>query len=229
VRSFLSSEDFTQAVPDTNVRAVVGAARQRSEAWAEGSLADTRHFLRSIVVRIIVNDETVEVQISKQALCEALLNTTAEACAATDSRTQPSRASDDNVYRLVIEARLQRFGSEVRIVVPAGCEESSPARPPVAALIKTIARAQSWYQQMLSGEIRNQRVLAEQTGLEECYVSRVVQCAFLAPDIIEAILEGRQPADLTLEKLLAGQPMDWAEQRRRLGFSRDQLKNASAS
>jgi len=50
-------------------------------------------------------------------------------------------------------------------------------------------------------------------------VSRVLQCAFLAPDIVEAILDGKQPPSLTVEKLLAGIPMEWVEQRRRLGFT----------
>ena len=43
-------------------------------------------------------------------------------------------------------------------------------------------------------------------------------CAFLAPDIVEAILDGRQPADLTVQKLLRSLPLAWAEQRQRLGF-----------
>ncbi len=48
---------------------------------------------------------------------------------------------------------------------------------------------------------------------------QVLHCAFLAPDIVEAILDGRQPRDLTLQKLLTNLPTSWAKQRKRFGFT----------
>ena len=48
---------------------------------------------------------------------------------------------------------------------------------------------------------------------------KIIACAFLAPDIVETILEGRQPAGLTLAKLTYRLPGDWTDQRRRLGFA----------
>ncbi len=71
---------------------------------------------------------------------------------------------------------------------------------------------------MITGETRYQSVIAEETGLDERYVSRIMKCAFLAPDIVEAILAGRQPSDLTLEKVLHRLPCDWTEQRQLFGF-----------
>jgi len=56
--------------------------------------------------------------------------------------------------------------------------------------------------------------------VDERYVSRILSCAFLAPDIVEAILEGRQPPQLTVEKLRFGAPLLWAEQREQFGFTR---------
>jgi len=50
------------------------------------------------------------------------------------------------------------------------------------------------------------------------YLRRVLGCAFLAPDILEAMLDGHQPANLTLKKLTRRLPLDWAEQRIQLGF-----------
>ncbi len=56
--------------------------------------------------------------------------------------------------------------------------------------------------------------------MTERYVSRIMRLAFLAPDIVEAKLDGYQPADLELERLMKGIPVSWNEQRRALGFSR---------
>jgi hypothetical protein len=62
------------------------------------------------------------------------------------------------------------------------------------------------------------RSLARQAGLTERYVGKVFECALLAPDIIESILDGRQPLDLTFKKLTKGLHPSWIEQRRELGF-----------
>ena len=63
------------------------------------------------------------------------------------------------------------------------------------------------------------RSLARDAGLTERYVGKVFRCAFLAPDIVEAILAGRQPHDLNFHKLCHDIPLSWVEQREQLGFS----------
>ena len=62
--------------------------------------------------------------------------------------------------------------------------------------------------------------IASQEGVDKSYVSRVMTLAFLAPDIIESIIAGRQPADLSVERLTKriDLPLDWAQQRQLLGF-----------
>ena len=57
--------------------------------------------------------------------------------------------------------------------------------------------------------------------MSRSYFTRLVRLSYLAPDIIQAILDGRQPRDLTADKLLAhsGLPLAWHEQRRVLGFA----------
>jgi site-specific DNA recombinase len=105
----------------------------------------------------------------------------------------------------------------VHVVVPPSltAPSTSKTKPP---LLKALARAHAWYQRVLIGEVFDQRALARQAGLTERYVGKVFPCAFLAPDIVESILEGRQPGDLTFAKLAEGIPLSWAEQRQRFGF-----------
>ena len=62
--------------------------------------------------------------------------------------------------------------------------------------------------------------ITSREGVDKSYVSRVVNLAFLAPDITESIIGGHQPADLSAEKLIRriDLPLDWAQQRHLLGF-----------
>jgi hypothetical protein len=73
---------------------------------------------------------------------------------------------------------------------------------------------------ILRGQIPNQRALAKQTGFDERYISRIIPLAFLAPDITEAILDGKQDPHLSLEKCVNELPLEWALQPPRVGRGR---------
>jgi hypothetical protein len=81
-----------------------------------------------------------------------------------------------------------------------------------------VARAHRWPEQIVQGKLEGRRSIARLTGLDERYAGRILDCAFLAPDIVEAILDGRQPVDLGIQKLLKDLPLDWIAQRQTLGF-----------
>jgi hypothetical protein len=85
--------------------------------------------------------------------------------------------------------------------------------------LKTIVRAHKWFNDLVSGRVNNFAEIASQEGIDKSYVSRVMNLAFLAPDIIESIISGRQPADLNVEKLTKriDLPLDWEQQRQLLG------------
>lgn len=82
---------------------------------------------------------------------------------------------------------------------------------------KAVSRAHEWASQISRNQHRNQRAIAAATGLDERYIG--LPSAFLAPDIVEAILEGLQQPELTLNRLLGGAPLSWAEQRKLMGVS----------
>ncbi len=83
-------------------------------------------------------------------------------------------------------------------------------------------RAHSWKQQLFSGDAPTIKAIAEDEGVNERYVARIRRLAFLAPDIIEAILDGRQPADLDLDRVLNNIPLAWMDRRRVPGFQHDE-------
>ena len=98
-------------------------------------------------------------------------------------------------------------------------ETKRPAIPD-QTLIKAVAQGHHWVTQLKTGEIRSVRDLVRQHRVNQGDISRTLPIGLLAPDIVEAILAGRQPPELTAFRLkrLRDLPISWDEQRRLLGF-----------
>ena len=79
-------------------------------------------------------------------------------------------------------------------------------------IVQHIVNHDQGYERLISGKIESIRSIAKALDVHERIVGRILRCAFLAPDIVEKILEGRQPPQLSLEKLRLGVPLVWAEQ-----------------
>jgi hypothetical protein len=89
----------------------------------------------------------------------------------------------------------------------------------VTPIVKAIIRGQKWREEVLAGDVSSQITVEKRSDAKGEYLRRVLGCAFLAPDILEAMLDGHQPANLTLKELTRRRlPLDWAEQRILLGF-----------
>jgi hypothetical protein len=81
-------------------------------------------------------------------------------------------------------------------------------------LIKALVRAHRWRRRIESGRAKSITDLAEQEGVTDAYVCRRLPLTCLAPDIVEAILDGRQSKGLKLGEMMGNGPLGWEEQRR---------------
>ena len=108
---------------------------------------------------------------------------------------------------------LQRRGGRKVLMTPEGV--APPARKPNLdeTLVKALVRAHRWRRRNESGQAKSITDLAEQEGVTVAYVCRLVPLTCLAPDIVEAILDGRQPKGLRLTEMLGNGPLGWDEQR----------------
>lgn len=113
---------------------------------------------------------------------------------------------------------LRRRGVEQKLVIEAGHRPAGQRDP---KLCRLVAQAHVWFDQLVKGKFSTVRAIARENKLPECDVSRTLRFAFLAPDIVTAIVEGRQPVDLTAEtfRRLSTLPTSWDAQRKLLGFS----------
>src|ERR671919_1797962 len=119
-----------------------------------------------------------------------------------------------------IPMRLQRRGGRKLIMTPEGAVPTpKPRRDEI--LIKALVRAHRWRRRIESGQAKSITDLAEQEGVTDAYVCRLLPLTCVAPDIVEAILDGRQPKGLRLAEVLGNGPLTWEEQRGAWGFSRN--------
>ena len=107
-----------------------------------------------------------------------------------------------------IPLSVRKRGGRKLVVTPDGAAWA--ARPRVYnAMVKALARAFRWRKML---DTRDERRSGQSKGVNGTYVSRMLRLTLLAPEIVEAILDGRQPAELHLDDLLKGIPLTWAQQ-----------------
>jgi hypothetical protein len=112
---------------------------------------------------------------------------------------------------------LRRRGGRKEIVVSQGLpRRQRSARQTHGALVLAVVRGHRWKELLESNRYPSIDALAARMGADSSYVGRHLNLALLAPDIVEAILAGREPEGLSLEKLYR-LPLEWDEQRRVLG------------
>jgi len=110
---------------------------------------------------------------------------------------------------------LQRGGRK-QILSPPGTAQWSPAPRVDCALVKAVVRAHRWRHLLESGEYSSSAELAKSEKVNDSYLSRILRLTLLAPDLIEAILAGRQASTLQLDDLLKPLPAAWERQRSEL-------------
>jgi site-specific DNA recombinase len=115
--------------------------------------------------------------------------------------------------------RLRQSGREITMLIDRA-DPLSPATPD-ARLIKLLIRAHRFNATLAGSSETPIAALAKQEGVSPSYLTRLVRLSYLAPDITQAILDGRQPPHLTADKLLAHSrlPLAWQNQRTLLGFA----------
>ena len=157
--------------------------------------------LRQIIERVEVGSSHVSLFIKASAL--AIMN----------------GVSSDKLITLRTNIQLKRCGYAMRLIIT---DENKHQTLKDQRLIDHISKAYQWLTLITSGKVQSIKEIADAEGLDQSHVTRTINKAFLAPDIIRAILNGTQPAHLTLKYLKQYRvlPNDWNEQKSLLGFNK---------
>jgi hypothetical protein len=191
-----------QKSPDF-VAAVLARASKLADACEAGSFASQLELVAAIAQRIIVGQDKVTIEINRDALADHLLGH--EACPA-------SQAKNHQPITIEVPLRFRRRGVESKLVVLD--QQHQPCEPD-ANLVKVLARAHEWFGRIVRGESSGVGDIARVEQLNRAYVIRMLRLAFLAPEIIKTMLQGRQPIELTAKRLISSAlkiPLLWTDQ-----------------
>ena len=127
-----------------------------------------------------------------------------------------AREADRGVLTVRIPFQIKKRGGRKIVIAPEGASWSAP-RPRVdSTMVKALARAHRWKRLLESGRFASVAELAAAEKINQSYLCRILRLTLLAPDIVEAILDGRQPPGMQLDVLLTPQSVAWSTQRDRL-------------
>jgi hypothetical protein len=192
-----------QDIPGDQMRRLLGHAA-RLAATLRGPPAERDKTIRELIEQVIIDERSILIKLRRSALLR---------------RNAPSDAAEEpsvGTIELTAVVDLRTRGAETKMALPGLAQQNqSPRCDP--ALIKAIARGRMWFEELATGSAQSLQQLAQRNGITRRYIRRLVDLSFLSPKLIDAILEGRQPIELTAARVTnLDLPLDWAEQHRLL-------------
>jgi site-specific DNA recombinase len=188
--------------------AIIRRADELGQALVERN-SDRHMATRELISSVDITEDGIRLALNRHALERRL-----EMAAGTES-AEGGLTERQTAIVFDIPAKLRRLGKEMRLIVAAHERETRPD----PSLIKAVVRAHRWFAMLKSRKAKSISGIARTENLPRTYIGSLIPLAFLAPDITEAILGGRQPSDVTLDRILKLSPLpfDWATQRQALG------------
>jgi hypothetical protein len=125
-------------------------------------------------------------------------------------------AASDGSLTVTVPIRIKRRGLCKTVTLPDGGADPRPWDATPTPIQLALARGHRWLALLESGGAKSMKEIASREGVDDSYVSRMVNLTTLAPDIVVAILDDTLPEEVTLFDLAAGMPLVWEEQRKRV-------------
>ncbi len=183
-------------------RRIITRGRTIAGSLERGPLPDRREILLALAPEIIVAKAQIRIEFPR-ALLHCILNL-------------PEAGKPSRPIRLTIDAELKRTGIGKRLILTDGTEVPEPD----PALVALLVRGRRIRDRLLGNTTLSLKEIAAEEGVVSSYITRLLRLGFLAPSIIEAILDGKQPPALTASGLahIKHLPPSWEDQRAQLGF-----------
>jgi len=157
-------------------------------------------FLQEVIRRIDLSQDSLTLPLNRKAMAGAL----------NAGKYLTDRPGNDEI-NIMVPVKLRRRGVETKLLI-AGTNHNQAL--PDKQLCQLVANARYWYDQLASGTAKSIREISRLDNVVESEVTRILPLAFLSPEIVESILDGKQPDSMSLEwlKRLSPFPGDWKVQ-----------------
>jgi DNA invertase Pin-like site-specific DNA recombinase len=190
-------DETTQAAPEGFFVRILAQAAKTAQSWPERIAADRTQFLKTVIERVVIHPSHLEICLRVPAVVNEILG------------SDPSAAGLPPIASLDCAFRHVQQGRALRLIVGDTNITSDASRQ---AMLKAIARARRWYEQITTGQARSIAQLAGLNGLSPRLVRMHMKLVQLGPAAIETVMRRPHSLPLLLTDLLAAIPMTWSEQ-----------------
>ncbi len=183
------------SIPATSYGAMIAAIKHRLTETSDERL------LKQVVDRVQLESGSMRLTLDLQSL--------------VDQQSEPNRPL---LVERLVPIEMKRRGVEMRLVLRSNANVTANVDP---ILVKVVAKAHVWFDDLASGAVTNIKELAAREGVSPSYVGDILKLAFLSPRMVEQIIAGQQPAELVADHLIRAHalPLDWNAQEQLLGFA----------
>jgi len=196
---------ITQEIKDfvsdsNNVQPLLNDCNIHKQKALLNNIADKvdNHFIRTILGKVVIYKEKVEIIICKNQLLKVL-----EAIYNNMDLPEEIKGESENPINITKNIRISSTARNGSVLILTDSDTQQPEINPI--LVKAIAKSYLWNKQILSDEKIKDFTISS-------YVKKVINLRFLSPKIIESILNGAQSRDLTIQNLFDIKTLDWEEQ-----------------
>lgn len=194
-------------------------AEALASGWERQPALDRAKLIRNLLAAVVVEEETIRISVGLDRLLLLLRDGPVALEAACADLDPISPSASRSMLDLTVAAKLKRVGMEMKLLInePGAQHQRKPDR----SLVRLLAQARRYRDLLMARGNRTITELAEVEGVIPSYFTRILRLVWLAPDITDAILDGRQPIELSAKRLsaMSNLPPDWPAQRAALGFT----------
>lgn len=189
--------DETTVAPEGFLDRIIAQASATAQRWRERITSDRTQFLKTVIERVVIHPASVEIRLRVPALVNEILS------GGQPGVDFPPFASVECPFRHV------RHGRTLRLIVGNTNITTDASRQ---AILKAIARARCWYEQITTGKATSIAQLARIDGVSPRFIRMQMKLVQLSPQSIENLMTRPESLPLSLDDLLVSIPMDWREQ-----------------
>jgi len=206
VRISKNCEEITQ-------RTIIASLRKFESLWAELFPAEQIRIINLLIDKITVHTGKLEMTLRPLGMVSLLHEIM------SDTVHIAPQPNIDTPVTIVIPVAFRRRAGRKHITTPDGRDIVASRTPRIdSSMIRAVVRGHELLELMDASPAMNTIRLGKEQQLDASYVAKYVRITQLAPDIIEAIIKGRQPQTLSMSQLLKPFPDLWHEQRTHFGF-----------